>query len=120
LIKSIWFWRATFGICLGLTLWGLFTPMPPEPGFQHSDKLMHFLAFGSVSVSGRFALREVSWVLFWPPVLVFSLLAEFLQNWLQPSRFFSGWDIAANVSAVLIAWAAFSMLARINRRSECG
>lgn len=101
-------------------MWGLFTPMPPEPGFQHSDKLMHFLAFGSVSVSGRFALREVSWVLFWPPVLVFSLLAEFLQNWLQPSRFFSGWDIAANVSAVLIAWAAFSMLARINRRSECG
>jgi len=120
LIKSIWFWRATFGICLGLTLWGLFTPMPPEPGFQHSDKLMHFLAFGSVSVSGRFALREVSWVLFWPPVLVFSLLAEWLQNWVQPSRFFSEWDIAANVSAVLIAWAAFPLLARINVGNERG
>jgi len=101
-------------------LWGLFTPMPPEPGLQHCDKVMHFLAFGSVSVSGRFALREVSWVLFWPPLLGFSLLAECLQNWLQPSRFFSEWDIVANVSAVLIAWAAFSVLVRINRRNECG
>jgi len=36
------------------------------------------VAFGLVDVSGRFALREVSWVLFWPPLLVFSLLAEFL------------------------------------------
>jgi len=94
--------------------------MPPEPGFQHSDKLMHFLAFASVSVSGRFALRGVSWVLFWPPVLVFSLLAEFFQNWMQPSRFFSEWDIAANVSAVLISWVAFPVLARINRRNQCG
>ena len=81
---------------------------------------MHFLAFGSVGVSGRFALREVSWVLFWPPLLVFSLWAEFLQNWLQPARFFSEWDVFANVSAMLITWAAFPLLARINRRDERG
>ena len=36
------------------------------------------VAFGLVDVSGRFALGKVSWVLFWPPLLVFSLLAEFL------------------------------------------
>ena len=101
-------------------LWGLFTPMPPEPGLQHCDKVMHFLAFGSVSVSGRFALRQVPGVVFWPPLLIFALFAEFLQNWLQPLRFFSEWDAVANVSAVLIAWAAFPVLARMNRRNERG
>jgi len=105
---------------LGVNVVGTFTPMPPEPGLQHSDKVTHFLAFGSVSVSGRFALPQVPWVVFWPPLLIFALFVEFLQNWLQPLRFFSEWDTIANVSAVLIAWAAFPVLARINSRNGRG
>lgn len=100
-----------FTLCLSLTVWGLFTAAPPSAEFENSDKLMHFLAFGAVSVTGRLAFRTCSWWAFWLPVLVFALSAEFLQNWLQPTRFFSVWDAIANVSAVLIAWAALAMLA---------
>jgi len=117
-VKLFWMWRIAFAACLSLTLWGLFAPAPPGPTFEGSDKMMHFLAFGAISVTGRFAFRGGAWLHLWLPLLVFAFSAEFLQSWFQPSRYFSFWDAAANLAGVLIAWAALAILARTKGRYD--
>lgn len=92
-----------FTISLAVLLYGLFRPESPPDLFNNSDKFMHVLGFGAVSLAARLAfIRTPAWLL-WSILLLSALLSEWLQHLLQPHRQFSWLDIAANSLGVVLA-----------------
>lgn len=103
-----------FIIFLSMLLYGLFTPNPPSAGFEGSDKVMHLAAFFGLGLISRFAFiySPAPWV--WGCVLASAPVLEYLQHYLQPSRSFSLYDAAANITGMLLALACWLL---VNRRS---
>lgn len=92
-----------FALCCGLLGYGLFRPESPPDFFDDSDKLMHLLAFGALSLSARLAFVRVPGWLLWGLLLVAAPLLEWLQHKWQPYRQFSQADMLANLLGVLLA-----------------
>jgi len=92
-----------FIISLALLLYGLLRPESPPQFFSNSDKLLHLLGFGAVSLAARIAfIRTPAWLL-WGVLLLCAPLSEWLQHRLQPTRQFSWNDIYANLTGVILA-----------------
>ena len=93
-----------FIIFLVILLGGIFSPIPPYSPFPHSDKVMHLLGFGAVSLTARMAfIRAPAWLI-WGTLLVCAPLSEVLQHTLvSPFRNFSWLDILANLTGVALA-----------------
>ena len=93
-----------FIICLAILLGGILSPIPPYSPFPHSDKVMHLLGFGAVSLTARMAfIRAPAWLL-WSTLLIFAPLSEVLQHIVvSPFRNFSWLDIFANLIGVVLA-----------------
>ncbi len=91
-------------ICLAILLGGIMSPIPPYSPFPHSDKVMHLLGFGAVSLTARLAfIRAPAWLL-WGILLIFAPLSEVFQHILvHPFRNFSWLDIFANLAGVILA-----------------
>lgn len=106
-----------FIICLTLLLGGILSPIPPYSPFPHSDKAMHLLGFGAVSLTARIAfIRTPDWLL-WGILLIFAPLSEVLQYiFVHPLRSFSWLDILANLTGVVLAAISWWILTRIYTR----
>lgn len=86
-----------------MLLYGLFRPESPPNLFNNSDKLLHVLGFGAVSLAARIAfIRAPAWLL-WGILLLCAPFLEWLQHSLQPSRQFSLNDIYANLTGIALA-----------------
>ncbi|QEY59471.1 VanZ family protein [Pseudomonas sp. C27(2019)] len=108
--------RLFFLGCLALLLYGLFRPESPPALFSHSDKYLHVLGFGAVSLTARIAfLRAPAWLL-WGVLLASAPLSEWLQQQLQNTRQFSWLDISANLLGVLLAALGWWLLMLIYSR----
>lgn len=103
-----------FLTCLVTVLWGLFRPETPPSVFVQSDKWMHLLAFGGLSLSAYWAFsRQNAWLL-WGALFAFAASAEFFQSWLQHSRYFTLEDMLANLLGVLIIWLYITAIKNLN------
>lgn len=89
-----------FCVLLG---YGLFRSESPPDLFDDSDKVLHLLAFGALSLSARLAFLRVPGWLLWGLLLLLAPLSEWLQHYLQPSRHFSFEDALANLLGVVLA-----------------
>jgi len=74
---------------LGMLLWGVLRATPPEQYFNHSDKVLHILAFSSVAFVGRLAALMMRGVVFWPLMLLGAAGLEGVQGWMWETRHFS-------------------------------
>ena len=105
-----------FIICTAILLYGLLRPESPPNLFDDSDKALHLLAFGGVSLSARIAfLRAPAWLL-WGALLLCAPLSEWLQFKLQSSRQFSWLDISANLSGIILAAIGWWILSKLYTR----
>ena len=110
--------RLLLGLALLAVTYGMLTPTPPPlPGFEQSDKLVHFLAFLTLS-----ALADIGWpqrgfdLRKFLPLLVYAGAVEGLQHFV-PGRDLSAWDLLANVLGIAAyAWLAMPLLRRMALR----
>ena len=86
-------------------------PKVDTPNFDHSDKVLHFVAYLGVTVWAYFGFPKANWklVLF---VITWSVGIELVQ-WQMPSRSFDLLDILANSLGSLAGWQIMKMLQRI-------
>ena len=97
-------------ISLAALLYGLLRPEAPPYAFQNSDKLLHILAFATVSLASRITIiRTPAWLL-WSGLCLFAVLSEWLQNIVQSTRQFSWLDVCANLMGVLLAASGWYIL----------
>ncbi len=108
--------RLIFVITLLILIGGILSPIPPYSPFPHSDKLMHLLGFGAVSLTARITFtRTPAWLL-WGMLLIAAPLSEVLQHTvMQPFRNFSWLDIYANLTGVILAAIGWWFLTLINK-----
>lgn len=106
-----------FIICFVVLVGGIMSPIPPYSPFPNSDKAMHLLGFGAISLTARIAfIRAPAWQL-WGILLISAPLSELLQHiLLQPLRNFSWLDILANLTGVVLAAIAWWFLTLLYKR----
>ncbi|MFI8568988.1 VanZ family protein [Rhodococcus sp. NPDC078407] len=93
-------YRIPLAVTLVVALIVLFTPASGVPsGFEHSDKIIHFVLFAALAYTSR--LAEIGWVgtALW--VLLFAALSEFLQAILPLGRSGSVIDALADAAGVV-------------------
>lgn len=89
---------------LAIIVYLLLDPTPPVNSLQfHSDKLLHFLAFGGLT--GWFAglLERRAWPFLAIGMLGFGLATELIQSAMRMGRLAELGDFAADAAGVLIA-----------------
>jgi VanZ family protein len=109
LIALGWAWVAAI-------VWLSLTPSPPKVDFEQSDKLGHFLAYGSLMLWFCLLYAE-------PKARIgyaFGFIAmgvglEFIQGMLG-YRTYEVFDMLANAIGVLLGWAAAMLVPRIRVR----
>ncbi|GKT11800.1 MAG: hypothetical protein ISEC1_P2078 [Thiomicrorhabdus sp.] len=99
-----------FVCCLSLLLWGILRSELPPKLFEDSDKLLHLLAFMGLGLTARFAFNQLNGWWLWSVLLISAPSLEVLQHWLQPQRFFSGFDALFNMIGVLLALVVWKLL----------
>ncbi|GLX14886.1 MULTISPECIES: hypothetical protein [Pseudomonas] len=95
--------KLLFLACCALLAYGLFRPEPPPDLFNESDKFLHLIAFGGLSLVTRFAFPGTPGWLLWPLLFIQAPLSEWLQHLLQPTREFSTMDVLANFCGIALA-----------------
>lgn len=85
-------------------LYGLLRPESPPDFFDHSDKLLHVLAFSGLACLTRIAYPMFSGIVLWLILMVLAPSLEALQAVFQPHRVFSVGDVVANVTGVLLGF----------------
>lgn len=107
--------KLLFLACCAVLAYGLLRPEPPPDLFGESDKLLHLIAFGGLSLTARLAFPSAPGRLLWPLLLVLAPLLEWLQHVIQPVREFSALDVLANLCGIALAllfWACQGLLRR--------
>lgn len=87
-------------------LYGLYAPAEPDASewFPNSDKVLHFLGFAAPTLLAMLTVRH------WWPALAFAghaVISELVQAWLLPGRDGDVWDVAADLTGVLVATATW-------------
>ena len=74
------------------------------------DKILHFIAYMTLTLSWLFALRTYSKkkTLF-ITLFLFGVLMEFLQGWLTKNRQQDSYDVLANTAGILVGFLLFSV-----------
>jgi len=88
----------------------MFKPTPPPDAVAHSDKAGPIAAFFLLALSGRFAMLNLPWFLFWPSFMALSFSLEYLLSALRPLRVFSLGDSYSNIVGVLLAIVVMTIL----------
>ncbi|AZE62671.1 MULTISPECIES: glycosyltransferase family 2 protein [Pseudomonas fluorescens group] len=110
------FWL--FVLCCTTLAYGVFRPQPAPYLFEHSDKVMHLMAFGGLTVCSRIAFEKARPALVVSVLLLLAPALEWLQHYVQPAREFSLGDIAANLAGVVLGAAVCWLLGQIRRRPQ--
>ncbi|UWN51865.1 hypothetical protein ASALC70_04100 [Alcanivorax sp. ALC70] len=76
------------------------------------DVLLHAAALAAMTGTARLALPGSSLGAFWTALVLIAINLEVLQHLIQPSRFFSYYDMAANLAGVGLAAVSLAPLAR--------
>jgi VanZ family protein len=109
LIALGWAWVAAI-------IWLSLTPSPPKVDFQQSDKLGHFLAYGSLML--WFCLlyaASKTRIAYAVGFVAMGVGLEFIQGMLG-YRTYEVFDMLANTIGVLLGWAAAMLMPRIRLR----
>jgi VanZ family protein len=109
LIALGWGWVAAI-------IWLSLTPSPPKVDFQQSDKLGHFLAYGSLML--WFCLlyaASKTRIAYAVGFVAMGVGLEFIQGMLG-YRTYEVFDMLANTIGVLLGWAAAMLMPRIRLR----
>lgn len=105
--------KLLFLACCAVLAYGLFRPEPPPDLFDESDKFLHLIAFGGLSLVTRIAFPSTPGWLLWPLLYIQAPLLEWLQHVIQPVREFSPLDVLANlcgISLALVLWICQGLL----------
>ena len=105
------FSQSTYRIPLAVTfvvsLIVLFTPASGvPPGFQHSDKIIHFVLFAALAYTSR--LAGIDWIRTALWVLGFAAVSEYLQAVLPLGRSGSVADALADAAGIAVGLVAAS------------
>jgi VanZ family protein len=105
-----WAWAAVI-------VWLSLTPSPPKVDFQESDKVGHFLAYGTLMAWFCFLyLRTQTRILYGLGFVAMGVGLEFIQGMLG-YRTYEVFDMYANTLGVLLGWAAaLAVLPRMRPR----
>jgi VanZ family protein len=109
LIALGWAWVAAI-------IWLSLTPSPPKVDFQQSDKLGHFLAYGSLMLwfCVLYAAAKIR-IAYAVGFVAMGVGLEFIQGMLG-YRTYEVFDMLANTIGVLLGWAAAMLMPRIRLR----
>src|SRR5689334_5956856 len=110
LVALGWAWAAAI-------VWLSLTPSPPKVDFQESDKVGHFIAYGTLMAWFCFLYPGTrTRVLYGAGFIAMGVGLEFIQGWLG-YRTYEVFDMYANALGVLLGWAAaLAVLPRIKAR----
>lgn len=98
-------YRIPLAVTVVVALIVLFTPASGVPsGFQHSDKIIHFILFAALTYTSRVA--EIGWARTALWVSAFAVLSEFLQAVLPLGRSGSVADVLADSAGVAVGLVA--------------
>ena len=104
-----WGWAAAI-------VWLSLTPAPPKLDFEHSDKLGHFLAYGSLTLWFCFLYASTkARIGYAAGFIAMGIGLEFIQGMLG-YRTYEVFDMLANTIGVLLGWAAAMLVPRIRVR----
>jgi VanZ family protein len=109
LVALGWAWAAAI-------VWLSLTPSPPKVDFEQSDKLGHFLAYGSLML--WFCLLYAATrarIGYAAGFIAMGVALEFIQGMLG-YRTYETFDMLANTVGVLLGWAAAALVPRIRVR----
>ena len=104
------------GWALVAVIWWLsLTPQPPHIDFEQSDKVGHFLAYGSVMFWFCFLYRSPRARLAYAVgFIAMGIAIEFIQGW-TGYRDFEVYDMVADALGVVLGWAAALAASRLFR-----
>jgi VanZ family protein len=96
---------------VGAIVWLSLTPSPPKVDFAQSDKLGHFLAYGSLTLWFCFLYASTkARIGYAAGFIAMGIGLEFIQGMLG-YRTYEVFDMLANTIGVLLGWAAAALLA---------
>ncbi|MBF1800211.1 hypothetical protein [Alloalcanivorax profundimaris] len=107
-------WRGLALLCWAIGLAGIFAPQDTVApvAVLGPDVLLHAAALAAMTGTARLALPGPSPGAFWTALVLIAINLEVLQHLIQPSRFFSYYDMAANLAGVGLAAVSLAPLAR--------
>ncbi|MBL7249481.1 hypothetical protein [Alloalcanivorax marinus] len=113
-------WRCLCLLCWVVGLVGIFAPQSTVRPVAElgPDVLLHALALAAMAGTARLALPGAPARWFWPLLLLIAINLEVFQHLIQPSRFFSVYDLVANLVGVGLAALALVVLTRFFRFSD--
>jgi VanZ family protein len=94
-------------------IWLSLTPSPPQVDFEQSDKVGHFLAYGSLMFwfSQLYVARRTR-LAYAAAFAAMGVALEFIQGW-TGYRDFEVYDMLANGTGVALGWAAALIFPRV-------
>ena len=98
-------------------LYALFRPTPPAMIFEHSDKAGHVIAFMALTITSRMVFLQYSRLGSLLILLFLAFALEYMQGELRPLRLFSSFDVAANMTGVVIGFIV-EQIYTINNRNK--
>jgi VanZ family protein len=109
LVALGWAWVAAI-------VWLSLTPSPPKVDFEQSDKLGHFLAYGSLMLWFCFLYAALkARIAYAAGFIAMGVVLEFIQGALG-YRTYEVFDMVANTIGVLLGWGGALVLHRIRVR----
>lgn len=100
---------------LSVLFYALFQSAPPPQLFPDSDKVGHLLGFAMVTTAGLFLLPKKLIGYFITMMVLLAAGSELIQGSFLPRRYFSIWDLYANLAGVLsvvLPWSIFKLTCR--------
>jgi len=98
---------------VGVIWWLSLTPQPPQVDFEQSDKVGHFLAYGSLMFwFAQLYIARRTRLAYAAGFAAMGVTLEFIQGW-TGYRDFEVYDMLANGTGVALGWAAALILPRV-------
>lgn len=106
-------WLVLGWAMVGAIVWLSLTPSPPKVDFEESDKLGHFLGYGTLMFwFSQLYIQKISRVAYASGFALMGVALEFAQGALG-YRTYEVFDMYANALGVLLGWAAALILPRV-------
>ena len=105
-------WLALGWGLVAAIVWLSLTPSPPKVDFEQSDKVGHFLAYGSLMFwFGQLYVARKTRLAYAVGFAAMGVTLEFIQGW-TGYRDFEVYDMLANGTGVALGWVAALLLPR--------
>jgi VanZ family protein len=110
-------WLALGWAMVGAVVWLSLTPSPPKVDFEHSDKLGHLLAYGTLMFwFSQLYVERRARIAYAAGFAAMGVALEFVQGELG-YRTYEVFDMYANGLGVLLGWAAALILPAVLPRA---